>query len=191
MSERKKPNAIAGPTAEEEAGERPVGEIAEKSRELARRLPAIGHVTWLCSQSPSHRKMFVQDLEWRIFPPILLGQCKLHMDAGVGGLPTAFASWAYLSEEAESCYWSTHKLRPGDWRSGDRAWLVDFITPFGGAPKLLSELYYDIHKDRELMLLYPDENGEPVETSLSELVRRHQTNGDAGQDGDTDPPTTH
>lgn len=165
----------AQPSGERHNAEVPPDTLA-KSREIVKRLPAIGYVTWLCSQSPSQRHLFIQDLEWRMFPAIVLGQYKLHTDSKVGGLPTAFASWAFLSARTEASYRATHKLRPGDWRSGDRLWLIDFITPFGGAPALLDELYYQIHKDREIKLLYPDGNGTPVETTLSALMRQQSAN---------------
>lgn len=165
-----------GAAGEESGGaQRPSGLAADtvtKSREIVKRLPAIGYVTWLCSQSQGHKQLFIQDLEWRMFPPIILGQYKLRMDGKVGGLPTAYASWAFLSEEAESNYRSAHKLRPGDWRTGDRLWLVDCIAPFGGVAALLEELY-EHHRGCELRVLYPDAGGAPVETTLSDLMRQH------------------
>lgn len=165
-----------GAAGEESGGaRRPSGLAADtvtSSREIVKRLPAIGYVTWLCSQSQGHKQLFIQDLEWRMFPPIILGQYKLRLDGKVGGLPTAYASWAFLSEEAESDYRSAHKLRPGDWRTGDRLWLVDCIAPFGGAAALLEELY-ELHREQELKVLYPDASGAPAETTLSELMRRH------------------
>lgn len=145
--------------------------FAAKSRELALRLPTVGYVTWLCSHSPIHRQLFLQDLEWRVFPPVILGQHKLVVDSKVGGLPTAYASWAFLSAEVERTYRETHRLRPNDWCCGDSLWLVDFVTPFGGAVALLEDLYYQVHKDQEIKLMYPVAGGEPREATLSQLIR--------------------
>lgn len=179
----------AGRSKSEALGAR---DVAAKSRELAKRLPAVGYVTWLCTQSPGHRQLFLQDLEWRVFPPILLGQYKLHTDSKVGGLPTAYASWAFMSEEVEAGYRKSHKLRASDWQTGEYLWLVDFITPFGGAARLLSDLYYEIHKDREVKLLYPDDNGDPAETTLSALMRRHAAEAESSSTrGGVGPTTTH
>lgn len=147
-------------------------DTAIKARELAKRLPAIGYITWLCTRSQGHKQLFIQDMEWRLFPPVMLGQYKLRIDDKAGGLPTAYASWAFLSEEVEAGYRAAHRLRPGDWRSGDRLWLVDFLAPFGGALALLEELYFEVHRDREVRLLYPGAGGTPVETTLSEFVQR-------------------
>lgn len=188
MTDNNDHDAAAG---EEKDNTQQPGDVAAKSRELTKRLPAVGYVTWLCSQSPSHRRLFLQDLDWRVFPPILLGQYRLHTDSKVGGLPTAYASWAFLSEEAETGYRETHKLRASDWRSGDRLWLVDFITPFGGSARLLSDLYYEIHPEREVKLLYPDAHGDPSETTLSALMRRHTAEAESTGSADGTDQTTH
>lgn len=148
-------------------------EITGKGRELAKRLPAIGYVAWLCSQTPGHKQLFIQDMEWRLFPPVMLGQYKLRIDDKAGGLPTAYASWAFLSDAIEADFRKAHKLRPGDWHSGDRLWLVDCIAPFGGALALLEELYFEVYRNREIRLLYPDAVGVPVETRLSQFMQRH------------------
>ncbi|HSH41895.1 MAG TPA: toxin-activating lysine-acyltransferase [Arenicellales bacterium] len=152
-----------------------------KSREIAKRLPAIGYVTWLCSQSQSHRQLFVQDMEWRLFPPVILGQYKLRIQGKAGGLPTAYASWAFLSEELENDFRATHKLRPGDWRSGDRPWLVDCIAPFGGAIDFLEELQLDVLADQEVQLFYPGANGSAAETTLVELIKHRSKPGASTQ----------
>lgn len=166
-------------------------DVSAKSREVAKRLPVLGYITWLSSHSPAHRQLFVQDLEWRVFPPVILGQYKLQTDSKVGGLPTAYASWAYLSEEAERTYRTTSRLRPDDWRSGERLWLVDFITPFGGAAALLEELYYQIHRNREIRLMYPVDGGEPREVTLSELLRSQSGSEASAGDQDLEGSTRH
>lgn len=165
--------------------------VSAKSREIAKRLPALGYVTWLCSHSQAYRKLFMQDLEWRIFPPVILDQYKLYTDSKVGGLPTAYASWAFLSSEVEEAYRSTQRLRPGDWRSGEHLWLVDFVTPFSGAPALLEDLYYQIHASREIRLLYPDASGSPVETTLSEMLREQAAEDETSRPDNEDDPTRH
>ncbi|MEM6833334.1 MAG: toxin-activating lysine-acyltransferase [Pseudomonadota bacterium] len=49
--------------------------------------------------------------------------------------PVGYATWAYLSEEAEAKLiagadsGSGARLRPDEWKSGDRLWLVDLVTP--------------------------------------------------------------
>lgn len=179
-------------TTDNTASDSPLGgkdAVSAKSREIAKRLPALGYVTWLYSHSQAYRKLFIQDLEWRVFPPIIMGQYTLYTDSKVGGLPTAYASWAFLSSEAEETYRSTQRLRPGDWRSGAHLWLIDFVTPFSGASALLEDLYYQIHASREIRLLYPDASSSPVETTVSEMLRR-QASEDATSSGDTEDDST-
>jgi len=170
MTKERKTETTESPVGNSEIPGEPA-DPAIKARELAKRLPAIGYITWLCTQSQGHKQLFIQDIEWRLFPPVMLGQYKLRIDDKAGGLPTAYASWAFLSEEVEAGYRAAHRLRPGDWRSGDRLWLVDCIAPFGGALPLLEELYLEVHRDREVRLLYPGASGTPVETTLSKLVQ--------------------
>ena len=48
------------------------------------------------------------------------------------GNPVGYASWALMSVEAEVRYIKqSSALSPEDWRSGDRLWIIDLITPFG------------------------------------------------------------
>lgn len=100
---------------------------------------AFGAVTWLWMQSPDHRTLPLQALQQLLLPAIQTGQyLLLHERRATGHQPVAYMSWAHLSAEAESRYLD-HPLRglqPSDWRSGDRMWVIDWITPFGHAHQL-------------------------------------------------------
>lgn len=116
--------------------------IAQAARDGARQalalLPVLGHVTWLMLQQGATRNTLLGDLEWRVMPPLLLKQARVHMQ---GDAPLAYVSWALLSEEAAMRYRAApHRLAAADWKSGDQVWLVDLFTPFGGAQELLKEL---------------------------------------------------
>ena len=53
----------------------------------------------------------------------------------------AYASWAFLSPEAEAKYVKdTNSLDVVDWTSGDRIWLVDVIAPYGDSVLLLNHI---------------------------------------------------
>ena len=119
-----------------------LAQVAHAARENARHalalLPVLGHVTWLMLQQSMTRNTLVADLEWRVLPPLLLKQAKLHMRDDA---PLAFVSWALLSDEAALRYRSApHRLAAADWKSGDQVWLVDLFTPFGGAQDVLKDL---------------------------------------------------
>ena len=99
---------------------------------------ALGQVVWLMMNTPAFRHMFLADLEWMVLPPILLGQFRILYD---GGKPVAFAAWGHLSEEAEARLQQPNpRLKPDEWKSGDRLWLVSVIAPFGHGEKILTEI---------------------------------------------------
>ncbi len=87
----------------------------------------FGEIVWLMSQSPLHKHFALADLEWMVMPPLMLQQYRLFHD---NGRPVGAALWAFLSEEAEAkLSLSPVRLRPDEWKSGDRCWLVDLIGP--------------------------------------------------------------
>jgi cytolysin-activating lysine-acyltransferase len=87
----------------------------------------LGEIVWLMSQSAAHKHFAIADLEWMVMPALLLNQYRLfHHESR----PIGAAIWAFLSEEAEAKLSMTPvRLRPDEWKSGDRCWLVDLISP--------------------------------------------------------------
>lgn len=98
----------------------------------------FGEVAWLFARSPLHYEMPVRKLEQWAFPPIVLQQFRLYRREG---RPVAFFSWAFLSEAVEKKYaLSPQSLEPGEWRSGERLWIIDFIAPFGDTARVMRDL---------------------------------------------------
>ena len=102
----------------------------------------LGELTWVLSQSPAHRHFAIGDLEWLVMPAILLEQFRVfHGDRH----PLGFALWAHLSEEAEARMTAAvasgggARLRPDDWKSGDRLWLIELVAPFATPENKLTE----------------------------------------------------
>jgi len=93
----------------------------------------------LMGASAIHKQFTVSDIHRLIYPPIILDQYKLfHKD----GKPVAYASWAYLSEEAKDRHLARQGLfQVDDWKSGATLWFMDFIAPFGGVLKCVRELH--------------------------------------------------
>ncbi len=90
------------------------------------------------TQSPLHRHFALADLEWMVMPAVLLNQYRLFHDQG---RPVGAALWAFLSEEAEAKLSLTPvRLRPDEWKSGDRCWLVDLIAPWATVENRLAAL---------------------------------------------------
>lgn len=112
---------------------------AQTSPEVMRqRLQLLGGITWLMLQSPQHWHCTIEELEARILPSLTLNQFRYYE---VGGQPIGFVSWAYLSDEAEEKYQTgEYKLLPQEWRSGERLWCIDFISPFEHDQSIFEDL---------------------------------------------------
>lgn len=124
-----------------------------QAQNTLQKLPMLGAVTWLMLQQSALRASLLADLEWRVLPPLMLGQARLFMR---GEAPVGFASWAFLSEEAVSRWRiAPHRLAMPDWNGGDQAWLIDVFTPYGGAREMLEELRGNQLAGRELHQLVP------------------------------------
>jgi len=105
---------------------------------------ALGEVTWLLTQSPIHKQLFLSDLEWFVMPAILMEQFRMFYGPNPQGgppIPAAVALWAYVSPETEArLEEGAHKLRIDEWRGGDTPWLIELIAPFGGQDEILRDL---------------------------------------------------
>jgi cytolysin-activating lysine-acyltransferase len=132
-------------------------QTVEQAGKLFDKLPMLGPIVWLLSQTPSHRHLFLSDLEWRILPPVSLGQCKLYMK---GNAPLAFVSWAKVTDEVERRLSKGNvRLAPAEWANGDKIWLVDVIAPFGGVPELMKDLNENVFQEQEVNYLAADDSG--------------------------------
>ena len=128
--------------------------LLSHSRRILERLPALGPIVLLYMQSPLRRLQFLADLEWLLMPPLMLGQCKLYMKKRY---PISFASWAFLDQAAEDRLTANAgRLRPEDWQSGDRPWLIDLVAPFGGLDAMLADLRRNEFPGKRLRFLAPD-----------------------------------
>ncbi len=160
----------------------------EGANEVAMKLPLFGHVVWLYTQSAANRYYFIQDMESRVLPALILDQCKVYLQSTGGSLPIAYVSWAYLSAEAEEKFLASQKIAPSDWKSGKNLWLVDVLAPFGGEQAILKELFNDELKGKEVYLLYPSSEGGLQKKALSELM---EAEGEAVASADLDGQTKH
>ncbi|MDO8608521.1 MAG: toxin-activating lysine-acyltransferase [Phaeospirillum sp.] len=114
-------------------------------------------VVALMAASPPHKHLFLTDLEWLVMPPLVLGQCSLVRREG---RPFAFVSWAFLGPEAAARMTQPQlRLRPGDWKSGDEAWIIDVVAPFGGGEVALKEVKARTFADRKVKALQPAPDG--------------------------------
>ena len=100
----------------------------------------LGEITWLLTQSPVHKQLFIGDLEWFCMPAILLEQFRLFYGP-TPQTPAAVALWASVTAETEERLKAgAHKLRPDEWSGGDRLWLIELVAPFGAQDEILKDL---------------------------------------------------
>ncbi|MGE5546800.1 MAG: toxin-activating lysine-acyltransferase [Solirubrobacterales bacterium] len=130
----------------------------EPDRAPATLSQVLGEVVFLMTMPQSHKFLFLADLEWLVMPPLGLRQFRLWRQ---GQQPVAFASWAFLSDEAqERAVAGVRRLRPSDWKSGDHAWLMDVVAPNAEfAQKMVEELKRDVFAGRTLKGLRPRPQG--------------------------------
>lgn len=121
----------------------------------------LGDICWLMAQSPSHKHMFLADLEWLIIPALTAKQFRV---LKADNKPMAYVSWAFLSEEAEARLLSgQRRLRPADWKSGDRLWVVDLVAPFGGREEVLRNLKEQNFAEQKISALRSRADGKGFE----------------------------
>lgn len=107
---------------------------------------SFGAAAWLLSHDPLYRGVQLQGLEAAVGAPLRLGQYKIFRKEG---MPFAYASWAFLSDEiAERVSSGGRGLTPDEWKSGDGLWLVDLIAPFGGRELVQEEIRDKVFRDR-------------------------------------------
>jgi cytolysin-activating lysine-acyltransferase len=109
----------------------------------------LGEMVWLLTQSKQHAQaFFIGDLEWMAMPPILLQQFRMFYakDKPIGAI-----LWAYVNDEVESRLLSgSARMRPQDWKCGDKLWIVEVLAPFGGTDEMLKDLKAKLFADREV-----------------------------------------
>jgi cytolysin-activating lysine-acyltransferase len=122
---------------------------------------ALGQIVWVLSQSPLHRELRIKDLEWSFMPAVLHEQFRIFRFGPLQGLesvdpksfapagltrealeqlPLGVAIWAKLSASAEAKLEKGERLSHDEWRSGDRVWLVELISPFATPQNKMSEV---------------------------------------------------
>ncbi len=120
----------------------------------------LGEIVWLMSQSPLHKQFFISDLEWFVMTPALLQQFRTFYATD---RPIGVVLWASVSEEVEERLMAgTTKLRPQDWKSGDKLWVVEVIAPFGGAEEMVKDLKEKVFPTKPVHFLAVNKDGKQV-----------------------------
>jgi len=120
-------------------------------------LDVLGRVVLLALNAPSHKHLFLAELEWLVLPALQTGQYRLFQR---DGMPIAYASWAMVGDEVEARLVSgVFKLKPADWRSGDRLWLIDLIAPPAEQEAVIAELKHNVFADLTVKTVRPRADG--------------------------------
>jgi cytolysin-activating lysine-acyltransferase len=108
-------------------------------------IQVLGEAVSLMAGMSKYQHLTVADIRARVLPPIVLGQCKIFRHKG---FPVAFVSWALVSEEIEKCLAAVQNAHPAprDWRSGDRLYFVDLISPKGNADEIKEAVRKELAK---------------------------------------------
>lgn len=134
-----------------------VQELLDNAKAAFKKLPVLGPVAWLFGRMPGKQHLFLQDLDWAVLPPLVLDQCRLFMN---GDMPFGYISWAFVSDEVHVRIQSGDvKLQPHEWQGGTNAWLIDIVTPFGEAEKMLAELKQSSFPERSVNYFAIGEDG--------------------------------
>lgn len=122
----------------------------------------LGQIVSLLGQSPSHKHVFLSDLEWLVLPALIGRQVRVwRRKTERGTLPVAYASWAMVSAEVDQRLSQGQiKLKPSDWRSGSIPWLIDLVAPYGGSDAALQELADQVVPGGEMKTLVPNSGGD-------------------------------
>jgi cytolysin-activating lysine-acyltransferase len=144
----------------------------------------LGEIVWLISQSLIHKQMFIKDLEWFVMTSVLPQQFRPFY---AKDRPVGVVLWGYVSQGVEQrLSKGVAKLRPQDWKSGDRLWVVEVISPFGGAEEMVRDLQEKVFPGRDVKLLKVGAcDAVPHQTGKRPAVRALHANtrlrrGDAG-----------
>ena len=162
-----------------QSDERMKEQLHAQSLKVLKRLPAMGPVIMLYLQSAHRRFHFISDLEWLLIPPLVSGQCKLYMKKEY---PISFISWAFISEEVEKRLLNNGgKLRPEDWKSGERLWIIDIVAPFGGVENMLNDIRKNEFPGQKIRIIAPDpESGGIKLREIPPFKKEEERGDDAG-----------
>lgn len=139
----------------------------------------FGSISWLMLHSPAHRHLFISDYEWLIMPALQTRQFRIVRQ---NNRPVTYVSWAYLDEDTETRIRSNFmKLKPTEWKQGDRLWIIDIIAPFGGVKETLQKLNDTEFKGKKVNVMRPRKDGRGMEAVLLEDILRVEQESDKGE----------
>jgi cytolysin-activating lysine-acyltransferase len=93
---------------------------------------------------------------------MMLQQFRLFYDQSK---PIGVVFWASVSEEVEARLAAGNaRMRPQDWKGGDRLWVVEVIAPFGKGEEMVADLNERVFPGKKLHALGLKQNANAVST---------------------------
>lgn len=126
---------------------------------LTQKMLLLGEATYLFLNSPLHLGYAVHQLTTFLLTPLRLGQFRIYRSARG---PVGFVAWARLTPEAAQDYALQRRpLEPADWNAGDQLWFIEFIAPFGHAPRIVDDLRRNVFPQERARSLRRHVDGRP------------------------------
>jgi len=121
---------------------------------------SVGCAAHLLSKSEYHKQFdLVGYINSQIIPPIVQGQSRIYLSPK--NEPTAFISWARLSEAVwADISESGRSLEWHEWHSGERLYFNDFIAPYRNTRMVFKDLVLNVFpNEKEALSLRRLEKG--------------------------------
>lgn len=121
----------------------------------------LGEMIWLMMQSSAHRNLSLKQIQQAIIPGLEHRQYRIFYE---GDKPVAFVVWAMFSEKVEKKLieqlesGKPFRLANDTWKSGDRPWLLEVISPYAtkenkAFEQIVLQLANDVFKGKQMRFI--------------------------------------
>jgi cytolysin-activating lysine-acyltransferase len=143
----------------------------------------IGDIIFIMMKAPYYKHLFLNDLEWLVLPAVKLRQMRIFRDEN---MPLGYISWANISEEVENrLLEGIYRIKPNDWNSGDRVWIIDNINLTGRNIQFLKSLQENVFKDKEAKMVKPKKDGKGFDgILLKDFIKNFETENEKNKEND-------
>lgn len=140
-------DSTMGGNAATQVPELPPEELRRRAAVTKAMAAAFGEIIAIMMRVAPYKHMSLADLEWMVVPAIAAGQFSLaEAQSKTQGLtaPVGVILWAQVSAEIDhklsSDLEAPLRLKPNEWRSGDRVWIIDAIGDQRVIPAMIGRL---------------------------------------------------
>jgi cytolysin-activating lysine-acyltransferase len=143
----------------------------------------VGQIALALAVEPRYRHQTLADLQALVLEPLLRSRIAIAMAGGkdedpVGAATAGIAFWASVSDEVDAKIREQIKagvfpvrLKPQEWASGDKAWLLDVIAPSRKLASMVLANFRQVVKEGDLRV-HPMAARMVEPAVLQEIARR-------------------